>query len=182
VFDLVGASGFDTDEFVADLASMESTQQARRVARYEKRDGDGRLLLVINTARVMDAQPPYETAVSALCHNQGGWVVVQCYDNPTDALVGHREWVETMNDDDLPSELVEVSGCKVLIMADAIKEGQEWRVKKRHPPHRESIVSNMWLAQETKTNVQSEEYVTAQLATQAVHLRKLSVVSASLNN
>lgn len=159
MFDLVGADGFDTDEFLGDLTSMASTQQERRVARYEKRDDDGRLLLVVNTAYVTDAQPPYETAVSTLCHNQGGWVVVQCYDSPADALAGHREWVETMSGDDLPSELIEVSGCKVLIMADAIKEGQEWRVKQRHPPRGLSVVSHMWLAQEVKTNVQSEEYV-----------------------
>lgn len=138
--------------------NMGNTQQQRRIARFERRDNDGHLLRVINTAYVIDSQTPYETAVSELCYNQGRWVVVQCYDNPISALAGHRAWVKTM-ENTLPDELVDVSECAVVIMADDIKKGQEWRVRRHHSPSTASVVSYMWLAQKKKTNVQSEEYV-----------------------
>jgi hypothetical protein len=140
------------------IDDMRGTQQQRRIARFERRDDDGHLLRVINTAYVTDSPTPYETVVSEPCYNQGGWIVVQCYNDPASALIGHREWVETMENTS-PDELIDVSGCAVAIMADDIKEGQEWRVNRRHDSEIVGGVSYMWVAQEEKTNVQSEEYV-----------------------
>ena len=148
----------NTDELLDDFDDMESTQQERRIARFERRDDSGHLLMVVNTALVTDSPTPYETAVSKPCYNQGRWVVVQCYDDPRDALVGHRAWVEVMENGS-PDELIEVSGCAVVIKRDEIEAGQEWRVKQRHESLGPGSVSYMWAAQQEKTNVQSEEYV-----------------------
>ena len=148
----------NTDELLDDFDDMESTQQERRIARFERRDDDGHLLMVVNTALVTDSPTPYETAVSEPCYNRGRWVVVECYDNPNDALAGHRMWVETMENRS-PDELIEVSRCAVVIKRDEIEAGQEWRVKQRHESLGPGNVSDMWAAQQEKTNVQSEEYV-----------------------
>lgn len=132
---------------------MLTTIKERCVARFEQRDVKGRLLLVINTALVTDSSIPYETAISSLEYNKGGWIVVECYDNPEDAAIGHIRWEDRMTQRELPDELVETSRCDAMKLVDLLLS-QNWRVKPRQSPHDDVVISRLWLAQEVKTLTQ----------------------------
>lgn len=75
----------------------------RKVARY---DGDG---WFVSTALVYDHEgPQYETAIVHPEYNGRNHVIVEVYPTKEKAEEGHERWVETMTDDELPDELVDV--------------------------------------------------------------------------
>lgn len=89
------------------LLSIDDYEE-RRIGRHEYEHG------FISTARVLDGQQPYETAV---CDDRyrdgGGMVIVEAYDTQAEAAAGHAKWIEAMTEGDAPSELTDCANAEI---------------------------------------------------------------------
>lgn len=74
--------------------------------------------LFVDTCLVHDAKKPYETAVAHPAYNNGQLIIVEYYDTPEEALIGHARWEEMVKNNDLPSELIDVSNNFFSAMVD----------------------------------------------------------------
>lgn len=113
------------DEFL-NYMEMEDTLSARNIARFESESGG----LVVDTCAINDSEQPYETAVSHMDYNEGGWIAVEMYEDEESALLGHEVWVARMTTEPLPVSLRDRTTCTAGKRADGIY-GEEWRVKPR---------------------------------------------------
>lgn len=84
----------------------------------------------VSTARVYDADKPYETAVKHPDYNDGKIVIVEPYDTRGEAEKGHAKWVDTMTAEKLPDTLQDKSLAGLAVMLDVFAN-EDWRTKKR---------------------------------------------------
>lgn len=92
--------------FSMDDSEADADYEARKIGRYE--DGD----LIVSTARVTDfAEMPYETLVAHPRYGGGiGGIIVEIYNTPAEAAVGHEKWVAIMTAPELPEALTDCGG------------------------------------------------------------------------
>jgi hypothetical protein len=82
---------------------MAGNYEDRKVDKYEEGE------LFISTARVTDADKPYETAVKHPDYGMdGSLAIVETYDTIEEAQKGHDQWVAKMTGENLPDELADV--------------------------------------------------------------------------
>lgn len=104
-----------------DFFEMAGTYDSRKVDRYEEGD------LLISTAAITDSQQPYETAVSHPKYNDNKFIVVEMYDNKSQAIKGHKRWVKIMTAESLPSTLMDVSTSSVKLLGnDLFGDDDDW--------------------------------------------------------
>lgn len=96
----------------------------RCVGRYEEND------IFISTARVRDAQLPFETAVAHPDYNDGKIIIVETYGTSELAKQGHEKWVKIMTSEQLPDSLTCVGTAEIAMILDEFDE-PNWRVYPR---------------------------------------------------
>jgi hypothetical protein len=74
--------------------------------------------LEIDTARVSDGNQPYETGICHSEYNDGGWIIVEGYDNSDSAQEGHAKWVGIMTAQKLPEELRDCQNAEISTFLD----------------------------------------------------------------
>lgn len=77
----------------------------------------------ISTARVSNGRKPYETAVQHVEYNDGGMVIVECYDSKDEAALGHARWITTMTAEQLPETLVDCANAEIAQLCAAMDDG-----------------------------------------------------------
>jgi hypothetical protein len=94
---------------------MMDTYEDRKVDCYESDT------LLISTARVLDGDKPFETAVEHPDYNEGEMVIVEAYDTEEEAKSGHDRWVHCMTTDP-PEQLVD---CRNSFISQVTCEEEE---------------------------------------------------------
>lgn len=93
-----------------EFLDMLSTQEERKLGRFEQKNKDDILCLIVDTCSVTDSADPYETAVSHLDYNPGEWAITETYQTYEEAVVGHQRWIKIMTSEPLPAVLHSVWG------------------------------------------------------------------------
>lgn len=83
------------------------TYEERVVAYFD--DGN----LRVSTVAVNDGNLPFETGVGHSEYNDGNWVIVGAYRTRADAAFGHKGWIKTMTDDELPEYLLDIANSEI---------------------------------------------------------------------
>lgn len=87
---------------------MEGDYDSRKVDRIEDDKG-----MVISTARVIDGEFPYETAIKHPRYHDGLWIIVEAYETKERAEVGHKKWVRKMTGKKLPASLTDCANANI---------------------------------------------------------------------
>lgn len=92
-------------DFLNDMYNYDS----RKIDRYDDEDKG----LCIDTCRVSDGEQDYETAVAHPEYHDGKFVIVEAYDTPEEAQIGHNKWIDIMTAENLPEELVDCCNAEI---------------------------------------------------------------------
>ena len=104
-----------------DFLGMAGNYEDRKVDLHT--DGDD---IMVSTVYVTDGRKDYETAVQHPEYNNGGMVIVECYDTKEEAQAGHNNWVIAIRDEPLPDKLVDCKNAKISQLGEAIGIAKEF--------------------------------------------------------
>jgi len=90
-----------------DFLDMMGSYEQRKVKNTKIKDGE------VDTCAVTDSTKPFETGIKHVRYNGGAWIIVELYDTKEEAIKGHDKWVDTMEANQLPEQLNDVSTCAI---------------------------------------------------------------------
>jgi len=93
-------------QLLTEITSNLGTQEERKIARFEGYT-EG-ILLYVDTCAMYNSFAAFETAISYLKFNRGGWVIVQGYNTREQAVEGHEYWIKKLTTLPLPTSLFDV--------------------------------------------------------------------------
>ena len=96
-------------DIFGDVMGMKDDYKDRVVGNWISEDGKS----MVDTCEVYDGRKDYETAVQHPLYNDGEMVIVECYDDKEQALIGHEIWLALMQNDNLPPVLTDCANSEI---------------------------------------------------------------------